>query len=190
MTRKKQEMRVCRLCGEKKTVDKFEIDRRVKGGRTSRCKACKFNSNSKAAKAHRRLYERQDKYPIPVEITRRDFEIFHDMFSDVCIYCFKDLSFETATFDHIIPLGHPETSNRPENIHICCRSCNASKGNKPLFAFYNDSKNVKNESLEIVLKHVAYFSKRSVEEVREQFQRHYDEYLAEKTKNGEDELSS
>src|SRR5699024_8699263 len=168
----KIETRLCRICNEEKALELMEVDKRYKTGYSNRCKACKFNSNTKPAKAHRRLFRSQAKYNVPVEITQRDFRIFHDYFGDVCIYCLKDLSFETATYDHIIPLSHRDTSNRPENIHICCASCNARKGNKPLYVFYEDNPQIDKRTLDIILRHVAHFKRQSVEEVDEMFSRH------------------
>src|SRR5699024_8021515 len=145
----------CRLCHEVKTIDKFEKDKRTKSGYTTRCKACKFNSNTKPAKAYRRLFERQDKYPIPVEVTQKGFEQLYGLWKSVCIYCLKHMEEEgeTPSFDHIVPLSNPDSRNHISNIFPVCNSCNAKKSNKPLYVFYDESPSLHNRQLEIVVEY-------------------------------------
>ena len=63
----------------------------------------------------------------------------------ICAYCFKPISKENATVDHIIPVKkaqanklanrlmdrlHIQDINEEKNLCACCQSCNASKGSK------------------------------------------------------------
>ena len=47
----------------------------------------------------------------------------------ICCYCEKELTVEIATVDHIIPLSRGG-DHTPENLAICCLSCNSSKSDK------------------------------------------------------------
>lgn len=51
-----------------------------------------------------------------------------------CFWCSCDISGGLHTIDHYIPLARGG-SNFAHNIVLACRSCNASKGNKPPDAF-------------------------------------------------------
>lgn len=44
-----------------------------------------------------------------------------------CFYCRCDLSGETATVDHVIPLSRGG-SNRADNLKLACKGCNQDKG--------------------------------------------------------------
>lgn len=52
---------------------------------------------------------------------------------DRCRYCGRGVSWKDrrgpggATFDHVVPLGAKGGTNDPENVVVCCRSCNARK---------------------------------------------------------------
>lgn len=177
------EKRTCRQCKEEKEIVLFEIDSRIEGGYTNRCKACKFESDTKPAKAFRRLYERQDKYPIPIETSRKEFEQLYEVWHVMCIYCLKHFDGEeTPSFDHVVPLSNSDSRNHISNIQICCVSCNSKKGNRPLYVFYDEAPSFHNRQLEIVVKHVAHFSGRTIEEVDAEFERHYEEYMQERKK--------
>lgn len=178
----KIETRLCRICNEEKALELMEVDKRYKTGYSNRCKACKFESNSKASKAYRRLYERQDKYPIPVEVTRKGFEQLYGLWKSVCIYCLKHMEEEgeTPSFDHIVPLSNPDSRNHISNIHPVCNSCNARKGNKPLYVFYDETPGFPNRSLEYLVEYVARLSDRTIEEVDAEFERHWEEYMNKK----------
>ncbi|MGM8212126.1 HNH endonuclease [Virgibacillus sp. W0430] len=178
-----KQTQACRICNEKKTLDLFEIDKRYKSGYTTRCKACKFESNTKPAKAFRRLFERQDKYPIPVETYKESFEKLYELNADRCTYCFQFYD-STPEFDHITPLslgGRHVTSN----FAIICKTCNSRKGNKPLLVFYEENPSFHWANLNYVIKVKAHLSKRTYEEVEQELQQQYDDYMQEhKTEDG------
>lgn len=50
-------------------------------------------------------------------------------YGDKCYYCGKRLSKNTRSFDHVVPVTKGGKTDE-ENLVPCCRSCNASKGNK------------------------------------------------------------
>jgi Fe-S oxidoreductase len=90
--------------------------------------------------------------PIEVEITvlKRDL---------TCVYCGipfteSDKNKKTRkTWEHIV---NDVKINGPDNIALCCGSCNASKGNKKLEDWLNSkycmTKNINNESISDVVK--------------------------------------
>ena len=57
-----------------------------------------------------------------------------DKQNGICPYCYREMSYEEATFDHIIPTseGGPDTV---DNIVLCCDSCNNERGNKDINKF-------------------------------------------------------
>lgn len=46
----------------------------------------------------------------------------------VCLYCENELSHENATADHIIPISEGG-NNCQVNLIVCCKDCNAERGN-------------------------------------------------------------
>ena len=51
-----------------------------------------------------------------------------------CKYCEKELTFKTATLDHVIPLSKGGY-DRLKNVVICCDLCNKKKGDLHVHAF-------------------------------------------------------
>ncbi|KRG13354.1 hypothetical protein ACA30_15770 [Virgibacillus soli] len=172
------ETRTCRICNEVKPSNMFVIDRRVKGGITNRCKACKFKRESKPAKAFRRFYEKQDKYPIPVETDRQEIESLFSAW-DRCVYCFHTFD-GTPTVDHITPLSTDGSRHHISNLLLACESCNKSKNDKPLLVFYEETPEFHEVNLQVIIKYIAYFSRVTPEEVREELQAQYDRYYEER----------
>jgi len=60
----------------------------------------------------------------------------------MCLYCgaTEDLTLDHLTLDHIIPLakGGPHSE---DNLIVACRSCNSSKGIKPLMEWLQTQPN-------------------------------------------------
>ena len=48
-----------------------------------------------------------------------------------CTHCQKELTPETLTFDHVIPVSHGGRSYA-KNLILSCERCNRRRGNKPL----------------------------------------------------------
>lgn len=67
--------------------------------------------------------------------SEEEFFSLCDEFNWKCCYCDKELSKDTATVDHAIPISKGG-SNFIENILPACRSCNSSKNNKDLYEWF------------------------------------------------------
>lgn len=46
----------------------------------------------------------------------------------ICLYCEDELSHENATADHIVPISEGG-NNCQVNLIVCCKDCNAERGN-------------------------------------------------------------
>ncbi|WP_025783068.1 HNH endonuclease signature motif containing protein [Sporosarcina sp. D27] len=160
---------ICRVCGQEKSIDLFERDSRSKTGTTTRCKACKYVSNSKSAKAYARLRERQNKYPIPVETDRQEFDVIFEHMDDSCSYCGCEYT-RTPTVDHIQALKNGGR-HHISNLTLVCKSCNSAKCNKPLLVYYEQNFfNFPQNNLNSVVHYIAYFSGRTFDEVVEELE--------------------
>ncbi|MBS4193488.1 HNH endonuclease [Lederbergia citri] len=175
----KEETRTCRICDEEKRLELFEVDKRYKGGYSNRCKLCKFQSNTKPAKAFRRFYEKQNKYPIPVETDLQEIEVLFDICSDHCAYCSEPFD-STPTIDHITPLSMEGSRHHISNLQLVCDSCNSRKRDKSLFVFFEDTPEFSESNLRSVIKMIAYFSGRHIFDVMDELQAQYKRYYAER----------
>lgn len=173
---KKPVEKICTTCGVAKTLNLFEVDRRQKTGITGRCKRCKFLSNNKAARAFRRLYEKQVIYPIEIETSREEVTQIFELFESRCAYCYVEESEETKTFEleHIIPLSKGGRHHK-SNLVISCKSCNSKKGNRSLFEFHSMSDDFTVPYLVFIVKYVAYFLDKPFADVWDEFQTQHDE---------------
>lgn len=191
MTTKKQEMRKCRLCGEKKTIDKFEIDKRVKGGRTSRCKACKAGLNDKSDNLYRKLKQRSKEDGQPLEVTRKELRGLLAAFDGKCIYCnaTEEETGHPHHVDHVIAVsigGRHHISN----LVVACASCNSSKSNTPFLDFYIRKKSeIKDDNFSALIHYIAILSGQPTDEVLKAFivdyQMDYFKHLYEETEEDE-----
>lgn len=59
-----------------------------------------------------------------------------------CVYCGRGLDRETATVDHEVPTSKGG-SDAPENLRLCCQSCNCCKGNRSLDQWLDDLQRAK-----------------------------------------------
>src|SRR5690625_1014621 len=87
MTEQKDETRECRICDKEQALNLFEIDSRVKGGRTSRCRECKHGLDDRAGALYRKLRWRAHKDGMPLEVTRKELQALFAAFDGGCIYC-------------------------------------------------------------------------------------------------------
>lgn len=69
-------------------------------------------------------------YHVQGIITKEDISAVYDRQAGLCIYCRRELNGKYDV-DHIMPMSRGGL-NTPENIVVCCHSCNASKGNRTL----------------------------------------------------------
>jgi hypothetical protein len=53
----------------------------------------------------------------------------------VCAYCGTETSDEVITLDHVRPRRGQTAYDRPDNLVLACRDCNAAKADTPLVAF-------------------------------------------------------
>lgn len=53
----------------------------------------------------------------------------------VCAYCGTRVPEETITLDHVRPRRGQSAYDRPDNLVLACRPCNAAKADTPLLAF-------------------------------------------------------
>jgi 5-methylcytosine-specific restriction endonuclease McrA len=53
----------------------------------------------------------------------------------VCAYCGTESDAETITLDHVRPRRGQTAYDRPDNLVLACRDCNAAKADTPLMAF-------------------------------------------------------
>ncbi|MEZ7173555.1 HNH endonuclease signature motif containing protein [Sporosarcina sp. OR05] len=176
MIKTNKELRICRNCQEEKPLDLFEVDARAKGGRTNRCRVCKFESNNKSLKAFRRLYERQTKYPVPIETDEQEFTALFDIMGRACTYCGSKYE-STPTIEHITPLDMENSRHHISNLTLICKSCNSAKRDKPLLVYYEQNFfDFPVGNLSNVVRHIAYFSERTFDEVVEELEEQKREY--------------
>lgn len=53
----------------------------------------------------------------------------------VCAYCGTRVAVDTITLDHVRPRRGQSAYDRPDNLVLACRPCNAAKADTPLLAF-------------------------------------------------------
>jgi hypothetical protein len=53
----------------------------------------------------------------------------------VCAYCGTETAPEVITLDHVRPRRGQTAYDRPDNLVLACRECNAAKADPPLLAF-------------------------------------------------------
>lgn len=167
MTTKTEKTRVCRLCGEEKPLEKFEKDKRVKGGRTSRCKACKAALNDRARTLYSRLKHRAKQDGQPLEVTLKELQALFAAFDGKCIYC--GISEEEAGcshhVDHVIAVSKGGR-HHISNLVVACDSCNRKKGNRSFFEFFKKKNDeIGDDNFTALLYYVSLTSGQPVKEV-------------------------
>lgn len=59
-----------------------------------------------------------------------------EQYGPICAYCGRRIAAdETVTLDHVRPRKGQTAYDRPDNLVIACRDCNAQKADMPLLAF-------------------------------------------------------
>ena len=58
-----------------------------------------------------------------------------DLHGSVCAYCGTETPSEVITLDHVRPRRGQTAYDRPDNLVLACRECNAAKADTPLVAF-------------------------------------------------------
>src|SRR5690625_4253177 len=167
----KKEMRVCRLCGNKKEIELFEVDSRVKGGRTTRCKACKAGLNDRARTLYASLKHRAKQDEQPVEVTLKELQALFTAFDGRCIYCgiTEQEAGRSHHADHVIPTSEGGR-HHISNIVLACASCNASKGSSPFIEFYLRKKSeINDDNFNALVYYIALTSGQPADEVLTSF---------------------
>jgi 5-methylcytosine-specific restriction endonuclease McrA len=160
------ESRQCRLCNVTKPLVEFELDKRVKDGRTNRCKKCKLKSMDKANHAYYKLCQRAKKSGEEVEVTLEEVKSLFDMFDGTCIYCGDKESEEGPTFhlEHVIARSSGGR-NHISNLVISCPSCNSKKHNLPVVSYFFKDDRFKDDYFRLLAYYLSFISKQPVEEV-------------------------
>lgn len=191
--RVKKETRICRLCGQEKAIDLFEIDKRVKGSRTNRCKSCKSSLEDKAQRAYRHLKQRAERDGVPVEVTINQLKGIYKAHDGRCIYCgaTEEETGKTHHLDHVTPISR-NGRHHSSNLVIACEHHNLSKGDKPLITFYleNEREDFSDESLAAITWCIALSNGQPVKEVVNKLLEEHAEYIIEQNFKGMDKLEA
>lgn len=179
----KQDKRICRLCGAEKPLELFELDKRVKGGRTNRCKACKAALDDRAHRAYRDMKKRALKAGVPMEVTVSELRLLYAAHDGKCIYCGKSEAEAGCRhhIDHVTPLSRGGT-NHISNLMLACASCNRSKADKPLVSFYlnRDREKFSERSFTSVAWLIALTAGQPVDEVLDDLLHEHADYVMER----------
>ncbi|MEW4328231.1 HNH endonuclease signature motif containing protein [Rossellomorea marisflavi] len=162
----KVDNRRCRLCEVSKPLADFELDKRVKGGRTNRCKKCKLESKNKATHAFYKLCQRAKKSGEEVEVTLEEVKSLFEMFDGTCIYCGEKESEDGPTFhlEHVIARSSGGR-NHISNLVISCPSCNSRKHNLPVVSYFFKDDRFKDDYFRLLAYYLSFASKQPVEEI-------------------------
>jgi 5-methylcytosine-specific restriction endonuclease McrA len=172
-----KETRTCRLCEEVKPIEEFELDKRVKDGRTNRCKKCKRKSIDKANHAYYKLCQRAKQSGEEVEVTLEEIKSLFEMFDGTCIYCGAKETADGPTFhlEHVIARSQ-QGRNHISNLVIACPSCNARKRNLPVVTHYFNDECFKDDYFRLLAYYLSFASKQPIEEVLWKLTDHHANY--------------
>lgn len=170
-TMTKEKTRICRICDEEKALDLFEVDKRVKGGRTSRCYECKYALDDRASVLYRGLKRRAEKAGQALEVTREELQALFAAFDGKCIYCSakEDENGRRHHVDHFIPVS-AGGSHHISNLLLACASCNLSKGNASFIEFYLRKKDkISDENFTTLTHYLALISEQPVDAILQDY---------------------
>jgi len=171
VTKTKVETKTCRLCGEEKEMGLFEVDKRVKGGRTTRCKACKSGLNDRARTLYAGLKHRAAKDGQPLEVTLIELQALFAAFDGQCVYCgiSEEEAGESHHVDHVIPISEGGRHHR-SNLVQACATCNRSKGSAPFLEFYMRKKDeIGDSNFNTLITFVALMSGQPIDDILTSF---------------------
>lgn len=172
-----ENLRTCRLCGEAKLVEFFEIDNRVKNGRTNRCKACKSGLEDRARRAFRHIHEKANAVGTEVEVTLTEIKALFETFDGNCVYCNAKEQPQGPRFhiDHVIARkegGRDHISN----LVIACPSCNSRKSNKPVVTHYFEDERFISKNFSVLVHYLALHVGQPASETLDSFVEQHAEY--------------
>lgn len=135
--REETEGRICRLCGECKSLN--EYDDNGYGGKRRQCKACinaveerRMQTDPDFAehtRHRRRLATIRRKKKSVGSHTLAEWKALKAQYNHTCICCKRQEPEVQLTRDHIVPLSKGGTNNI-DNIQPLCQSCNSKKHRK------------------------------------------------------------
>ena len=121
--------------------------------------ALKLNKNYKPCEIYRKKFKDIEDFVVVglrysgKRVKRRTSGFAKEFVSNnqdsICIYCENPLSHENATADHIIPISNGG-NNSQVNLIVCCKDCNAERGNSD-FESYLFRKNKKYNKRNIII---------------------------------------
>ena len=141
--------KLCSRCNKKKPIEKFVKDKKCIGQRRRYCYSCAYQTvktydNYYASKAFHRMKAKQEKYQIPINITREDVIELFEIWGEFCVMCSSDIE-GTPTLDHIVPMNRLvndpfiEYGHHKANCFVACKRCNDRKKDLPLLTFYEQN---------------------------------------------------
>src|SRR5690606_3680729 len=177
---KKVETRICRTCGEEKALELFEVDNRLKSGRTNRCRECKYALDDRASQVYRGMKRRAIASGTLLEVTPKEIQALYMAFDGECLYCGEkeDENGRAHHIDHVIPISDGGR-HHISNLVLSCASCNPSKGNKPLFVFFFEKRGEQftEERFAKLVHYLSLVRQQPVEEITKDFTQRYADYV-------------
>jgi 5-methylcytosine-specific restriction endonuclease McrA len=140
--------KICKKCGEEKSLCDFRGDKRQKFGIILTCKDCrnkeKKNNGEFVRDRYRESVRRARRYGVLSDLTYSQYkEAFYSR--DNCPYCGVELTVQNRSVDHIHPMCYGQGANIRECVIGCCQFCNRSKNNSHFYSFYQSSKKFTDE---------------------------------------------
>jgi hypothetical protein len=160
------ETRQCRICLVEKELTDFEIDQRVEGHYTTRCKSCKTRATDKANHAFYKLKQRAEKAGNKVEVELSEIKALFTAFNGECIYCGAQEEPDGSAFhlEHLIARSQGGRDHI-SNLVIACKSCNSKKGNRPVIDFFLSEESFTDENFNTLVQYIALSSEQPVKEL-------------------------
>lgn len=105
----------------------------------------KLNKNYKACEIHRKKFKKIEDFVVVglkyngKNVKRRTSGFAKDFVNKnegaTCLYCDEVLNHDNATADHIVPISNGG-NNCQVNLVVCCKDCNAERGNSEFKTFF------------------------------------------------------
>lgn len=75
--------------------------------------------------------------PPGVSVRPQDYKLTLLMQAPVCVYCNTNLTYGTATLDHVVPLSQGG-QNATSNVLLACQFCNQAKRDRSIEQWIRD----------------------------------------------------
>lgn len=175
------ELRVCRICQQRKSIDSFEVDSRIEGRYTNRCKVCKGKSNDRAVMAFNKLRHRAAINGTQVDVTLTEIKALFAAFDGKCVYCNAQETPDGPTFhlEHVVARS-AGGRDHISNLVISCPACNHKKHTKPVVTHYFDDDRFQDKNFNLLVSYISITSGQPVREItQEMAEAHADHQIAE-----------